>query len=79
MPDASESKPDWPLPAPSGLRILRDVPRKRLNLTAMDAIEKRLVWECLKRRQPALAALLSDKRFEDVRRAFNGNVFMTID
>ena len=76
---ADEQRPAWPDPVPKGVAILFDTPRRRLNLTALDAIEKRLVWECLKRRQPALAGLLADPRLEALRGAFNGSVLMTID
>jgi len=57
-------------------------PPQRLNLTRLsrqDAAVSRCVWECIKRRKPALAALLQDKPLHDMRAFFNGEISIDLE
>ena len=77
--DESRETPSWPAPLPSGVVLETARKRRMLNITGLDDIEKRLVWECLKRRKPALAELLKDPALHQLREAFNGKIYIELD
>lgn len=71
---------DMPKPLPCGCR--KYVRRQQVVLwPRADEIEKRFIWECLKRRRPALAAMLAAEagNIERIRAMFNGKVVVCID
>lgn len=71
---------DMPKPLPCGCR--KYVCRQQVVLwPRTDEIEKRLIWECLKRRRPELAAMLAQEaeNIERIRAMFNGKVVVCID
>ncbi len=57
-------------------------PRTSLNLTRLqhtDAATARCVWECLKRRRPALAALLTDPGLQALKKTFDAEISIELD
>jgi len=81
MPNDSphDEKPERPLPL--ACQVGKYKRRRRICLTNLDEIEKRLVWECLKRRKPALAKMLQEEMptLERLRAAFNGKILIDVD
>ncbi len=73
------AKTAWPGPLPPGVLLVTEQPRRMLNITGLDEIEKRLVWECLKRRKPALADLLKDPVLHRLREECNGVIRIELD
>ena len=55
---------------------------KLLNLTRLsrsDPALSRCVWECIKRRQPALAELLKDRALHEMREFFDGEISIKLE
>lgn len=81
MPNDSQQgeKPEWPLPL--ACQIGKYKRRRRICLTTLDDVEKRFVWDCLKRRKPALAEMLKNEMpaLERLRSAFNGKILIDAD
>lgn len=77
--DEAPAKPTWPAPLPPGVVLATERPRRMLNITGLDDTEKRLVWECLKRRKPALAEMLKDPVLHRLREEFNGKIRIELD
>lgn len=75
--DAADEGAPQPLPVP--VRTGRVQRRQMLVLTGMDDDVKGIVWDCIKRRRPALAELLKSKRLEALRDEFNGKVRIALD
>lgn len=70
------------LPKPLPCRCRKYVRRPQVVLwPRADEVEKRLIWECLKRRRPRLAAMLQQeaRNIERIRAMFNGKVVVCID
>jgi hypothetical protein len=66
----AEAPSAWPIAVRTGW-IDPDAEQKALNLTRMDAVEKRLVWQCFTRMRPELVRLLrDDEGFAALRTAF---------
>lgn len=72
---------DLPPPVPAGIVLEKATRVPMLNLTKMDDVERRLTWECIKRRRPALAQLLREHgaELERIRAAFNGAIRITVE
>lgn len=66
----------WPLAIPTGWIDWR---REELNVSRLDAVEKRLVWNCFKRSRPKLAALLRDPALQAVCSTFGADVIIAVD
>jgi len=68
----------------SGVVFEREAhPRPQMiNLTRLsrnDAAMSRCVWECIKRRRPALAELLQDKNLHALRDHFNAEISIELE
>lgn len=50
-----------------------------LNLSQLDAVEKRVVWSCLQRRRPRLAAQLQSEAVRVLRETFGADIILKID
>lgn len=71
---------DLPNPLPCGCR--KYVRRQQVVVWPReDEIEKRLIWECIKRRRPDLAAMLAQEagNIERIRAMFNGKVVVVLN
>lgn len=66
----------WPLAIPTGYVDSR---REELNLSRLDAVEKRLVWDCVQRSRPKLAALLRDSTFQSMCKTFGADVILDMN
>lgn len=53
--------------------------RQQLNLSRLDAIEKKLVWGCLQRTRPKLADLLKSETMRAMRETFGAEIMLDID
>lgn len=53
--------------------------RPELNLSKLDAVEKQLVWGCLQRRRPKLAAQLQSDAVQVLRATFAAEIILKID
>lgn len=65
----------WPLAIKTGWVV----PREELNLSRLDAVEKRLVWGCLQRSRPKLAALLADPTLQALAAEFGAEILLELD
>jgi hypothetical protein len=67
--------PDWPRAIATGWLV--NTPE--LNLSRLDALEKKLVWGCLQRSRPRLAALLKDPVLHSLCTTFGAEIILEVD
>jgi hypothetical protein len=69
-----EVPPQHPPPYPDTLTVGRFRENRHVNLSALNASEKRKVWAHLQSEQPELAELLQDPQLAALRDAFDGEI-----
>lgn len=47
-----------------------------INLSRLDDVEKRLVWECIKRSRPEVATWIENPLLQEMRERFNGAILI---
>lgn len=66
----------WPIAIKTGWI---DAHRRELNLSRLDALEKKLVWGCFQRTRPKLAALLKDDTVQALCGMFGAEIILNLD